>query len=48
MPGASASGTFATSPIRMLAKAAARQVAAATDATGMPAWPRIDGLTSTI
>ena len=30
MPGASASGTFATIPIRMLAKAAAKQVAAAT------------------
>ena len=30
------------------AKAAAKQVAAATAATGMPAWPRIAGLTSTI
>ena len=35
-------------PIRMQAKPAARQVAAATAATGMPAWPRIAGLTSTI
>ena len=48
MPGASASGTLATSPIRIEAKAAAKQVAAATEATGIPAAPRIAGLTSTI
>jgi len=32
----------------MLAKAAARQVAAATAAIGIPAWPRIAGLTRMI
>lgn len=48
MPGASASGTLAVSPIRMLASPAARQVAAATAATGMPAAPRIAGLTMMI
>ena len=48
MPGASANGTLATQPIRIDANAAARQVAAATEATGMPAWTRIAGLTSTI
>ena len=48
MPGAKASGTLAVRPIRIEAKPAARQVAAATAATGMPAWPRIAGLTSTI
>jgi hypothetical protein len=39
---------LALAPINMLAKPAARQVAAATAATGIPAWPRIAGLTSTI
>ncbi len=48
MPGASASGVLAATPIRMLANPAARHVAAATAATGIPAAPRIAGLTSTI
>jgi hypothetical protein len=48
MPGASASGVLATKPIRIEAKAAAKHVAAATEATGMPALPRIAGLTSTM
>ncbi len=48
MPGASASGTLAKQPIRMLATPAAKQVAAATAAIGMPAAPRIAGLTTMI
>ena len=41
-------GSFATMPMRIEAKAAAKHVAAATEATGRPACPRIAGLTSTI
>jgi hypothetical protein len=48
MPGASAIGYRAKAPIRVVANAAERQVAANTAGTGMPASLRMDGFTNTI
>ena len=48
MPGASASGVLAISPISRLPTPAAMQVAMATAPTGIPASPRISGLTTTM
>ncbi|MNS96148.1 hypothetical protein D3C72_1304340 [compost metagenome] len=46
--GASATGRFASRPMKMLPKAAIRQVVTNTACVSMPAAPRIWGLTNTI